>query len=76
MLFLPLVGSGETVEHDLHGAQDGRQEGPLALEHPGHVPAEGFYQDHDGPAEEEDLDPAVDGHLMILRQNRSGRRSA
>jgi hypothetical protein len=76
VLLLALTGAGEFVEHGLDRAEYGRQEGALAVEDARHVPAEGFHErDHDG-AEDEDLDPAVEGHNCRLCQNRSGRTRA
>ncbi|MGY4546787.1 hypothetical protein ACVMDO_002216 [Bradyrhizobium sp. USDA 4513] len=44
VLLAPLVDAADPVDAALDRAQHGRQEGALAVEHAGHVPAERFDQ--------------------------------
>ena len=76
VLLFPLARAGQAVEHSLDRAQERRKEGALAVEDARHVPAQGLHERDDDGAEDEDLDPAVEGHSCRLCQNRSGRTRA
>ena len=83
VLFLALVGAGHPVEQPLEGHEQEREECALAIEDARHVAAERLHEKNDDPAEDEDLNPAVEGHglsafaiMKMARQKRSGRSSA
>ncbi|MEY9245256.1 hypothetical protein ABIF27_005911 [Bradyrhizobium elkanii] len=64
VLLAPLVDAADPVDAALEGAQHGREQGALAVEHAGHVPAERLDQrDHDR-AKQNNLNPADDGHCV------------
>ena len=62
MLLALFVDAAEPVERRLDRPQDRRQEGALAVEDARHVAAERLHQRDDDRAEEQNLNPADDGH--------------
>ena len=62
VLLLVLVNAGQGIEPSLEGAKDRREERRLAVEDPGHVPAEGLHEREHEQGKDKDLDPAVEGH--------------
>ncbi|MGY3356551.1 hypothetical protein ACVWZK_003214 [Bradyrhizobium sp. GM0.4] len=62
MLLALLVDAGEPVDAGLDRTQHRRQEGPLAVEHARHVPAERFCERDGNDAKENDLEPTDHSH--------------
>ena len=67
VLLALLVDASEPIKTGFDGAQDRRQERPLAVEDARHVPAERLHQRHDDRAIDGDLNPTVEGHNAPLR---------
>ena len=67
MLLARLVDAGDSVKPALDGAEDRRQERPLALEHPRHEAAERNDERGEDHEIDGDLNPAVEGHDAPLR---------
>ena len=62
VLLALFVDAAEPVEASLDRTQDRREECALAVEHARHIGAERHHERGDDGAEEQNLNPADDGH--------------